>query len=502
MTTSYRATAAPLTLDVLGDLEPLRKALAAADYTPERVAGTLEIKSTTEIMDLPMLVRRTAKPTHYHTLFRLFMLGQRVPDQSARQALAPASLASLLAGGLLQSDAKGVYSAAKLVPHTDLILASDFTYPARSQPVAEDHVLGVGPASITLSVMTVRKPVEAVLDVGCGAGIQSVLSSRHARRVVGADISSRALNFAAFNSRINGITNVTWRAGSFFEPVADETFDLVVANPPFVISPASGFMYRDSGMGGDAVSEHVLKGAAARLREGGFASVLVNWHHHNEDDWTQRPSAWAKELGCDAWIVRSGVASPLAYAASWLRFNEARDPERYGKLLDEWLAYYDKLGIGSISAGAVVLHKRSGVANWVRCDTVDDIKGSGQCGDSILRVFAAEDFLRQSEAQLLEQRLILHPAVTASQKLVVGEGGWTVESLLLNLSEGFPFSGKADIHILRLLANCDGRRTAREAIQALANTMETHFDSLLPSCLLVIKKMLRSGMLVFSGDIK
>jgi methylase of polypeptide subunit release factors len=31
-----------------------------------------------------------------------------------------------------------------------------------------------------------------------------------------------------------------------FAPVAGERFDLVVANPPFVISPDSSFVFRDS----------------------------------------------------------------------------------------------------------------------------------------------------------------------------------------------------------------------------------------------------------------
>ena len=45
------------------------------------------------------------------------------------------------------------------------------------------------------------------------------------------------------------------RAGSFFEPVAGERFGLVTCNPPYVISPESAFLFRDSGREGDAVRE-------------------------------------------------------------------------------------------------------------------------------------------------------------------------------------------------------------------------------------------------------
>ena len=66
------------------------------------------------------------------------------------------------------------------------------------------------------------------------------------------------------NAGLNGVSTgstsgrIEVREGSFFEPVRGETFDLVVTNPPFVISPATGerLVYRDSGLPGDAVVEH------------------------------------------------------------------------------------------------------------------------------------------------------------------------------------------------------------------------------------------------------
>ena len=76
------------------------------------------------------------------------------------------------------------------------------------------------------------------------------------------DICERALNFAEMNARLNDITNIEFRAGSFFEPARGEKFDRIVSNPPFVISPASSFVYRDGGLGSDGVSEHVVRTAA------------------------------------------------------------------------------------------------------------------------------------------------------------------------------------------------------------------------------------------------
>ncbi len=76
--------------------------------------------------------------------------------------------------------------------------------------------------------------------------------------VVATDISARALRLAATTAELSGYR---WdlRAGSLLEPVADEAFDLIVANPPFVVSPGldrehGGYDYRDSGLAGDAAS--------------------------------------------------------------------------------------------------------------------------------------------------------------------------------------------------------------------------------------------------------
>ena len=151
-----------------------------------------------------------------------------------------------------------------MVPHDELLIVSD-----RSETGAEaraDHVAGVHRPSLMLSHLTVRQHVETALDVGTGNGIQAILAARHSGRVVATDVNARALEFAAFNAALNGVENVEMREGSFFEPVEGERFGLVTCNPPYVISPESSFLFRDSGMEGDAVSRHVVEAPARSSR--------------------------------------------------------------------------------------------------------------------------------------------------------------------------------------------------------------------------------------------
>ena len=99
---------------------------------------------------------------------------------------------------------------------------------------------GVGHASISLARATKRTPVGTLLDLGTGCGVQALHLATHVREVVATDVNERALWITRLNAELNGSEGIDVRDGSLFDPVAGEQYDLVVTNPPFVISPATG----------------------------------------------------------------------------------------------------------------------------------------------------------------------------------------------------------------------------------------------------------------------
>jgi hypothetical protein len=272
----------------------------------------------------------------------------------------------------------------------------------------------------------------------------------------------------------------------------------VVANPPFVISPESRFLFRDGGLGGDGVSEHVVSHAAEHLAEGGFAVVLINWHHLSEEDWAERPARWATGRGCDAWLLRFKTASPLTYAADWLRPTEGGDAAAYGQRLDEWLAYYRQHQMNRISAGAVILRRRAANANWLCCETMPGGEHRGDCGEQIERVFAAEDFLQTvpDDRALLEARFRLHPDHLVEHQLAVREGRWTVQVMTLRPTSGIMFHANVDAHVMRLLAGCDGQQPLRNTITDMAKSVDVDYPAMASVCADVVRKLLRAGMLL------
>ena len=247
-------------------------------------------------------------------------------------------------------------------------VASDLGEVQTGKPLADDHVLGIGGATLTLLEMTVRERVESALDVGCGCGIQALYLATHADRVVATDLSSRACALTQFNAALNEAV-IDVREGSLFEPVEGETFDLIVTNPPFVITPdsvrgAAGLLeYRDGGMDRDNLIRAVLRGAPACMNEGGTLQMLANWEipvdRNPDTQWSWRVDSWLDGLPVDAWVVQRDVLDPARYVDMWIRDSGGQLMARadYERAFTSWLADFRSAGTGAIGMGFVALRR-------------------------------------------------------------------------------------------------------------------------------------------------
>jgi len=482
-------------IERLDGAERLRDALVRVGFTK----AAFDELNRHGLPDLPVLMRLTASVSPLHNLMRLFRLAQPIAVEAACSALAPVSISNLVDVGLLRQVDGSVISEVALTPEADdLYVAHDFDPLYTGQAAPSNHVLEAGPSSQTLAALTIRRKGEHVLDLCAGAGIQSMLAAKHCADVTATDINRRALNFGAFNLRLNGITNVKFRHGNLYEPIDRESFDLVIANPPYIVSPRARFAYRDSGLPGDSICERVIREAPSHLREGGFAALLFNWHHNNEEDWAERPLSWTAGNGCDVWLLRFGTQSAVPYAFRWLRHGEGRNGSDLEDLLTEWVSYYEALGISLFSFGLVLLRRRSGHANWTRSETIKPEWTARDCSGQILRIFAAEDFLRQvqPDERFLAQRFALASEHEMRYVLHSESGKWVVTSATLSQTSGFGFTGRLDENVISLLAGCDGSRTLRELLVEFANRVGMDFKTVAPVGLEVMRSLMRSGFLV------
>lgn len=313
-------------------------------------------------------------------LTALFMLGEPVGAAALETALPRTGVAGALAIGLVvptqSASGEQCYApAVDLRPHeaedahgsVRWWVASDLGELVTGQALAPDHVLGIGRAGLTLAALTPRKPVETALDLGVGCGIQTLYLLRHVRQVVATDISTRALEFTAFNVALAGVDSarVQLRQGNLLEPVAGQRFDLIVSNPPFVITPPSVrqaglplMEYRDAG---GPILPALVRGLEDHLNPDGVAVMLGNWEHREGTSWRTSVNQWiGKSL--DAWIIQREVQDPVEYAAMWLR-DGGLTPERSGvafeNALAAWQEDFDSRQVSGVGMGYLVFHAPS-----------------------------------------------------------------------------------------------------------------------------------------------
>jgi release factor glutamine methyltransferase len=121
-------------------------------------------------------------------------------------------------------------------------------------------------------------PGADVLELGTGSGAIAVSAAKGgARSVTVVDVSRRALATAWLNARINGV-RVTPRRGDLFSPVADERFDLIVSNPPYLPShdiPRRGAARAwEGGTDGRALLDRICADVGRHLRPGGTLLLI------------------------------------------------------------------------------------------------------------------------------------------------------------------------------------------------------------------------------------
>ena len=453
-------------------LERLRERLDLVGYDEDRVERL--VRDDGRLGSGPGLAALRIRPgadEPLSALVRLFLAGERLPRAVAEAALATVEVAELARAGLVSVRDGLVRARVALEPFCGLVVAAD----RPSRRPRPDHVVQPGPATRTLAALTVRRRVESALDLGTGSGAQAFLAARHSERVLGVDLNPRALRLARVNAELNGVENVEWRQGDLYAPAGSERFGLVVANPPFVISPASELTFRDGGLGGDELSRRAVVGAARRLAEGGFATLLCSWIA------SAGPRVWLDGSGCDAWILELTTDSPVTYAVRW---NSA--PGRRGDAVAEaaepWVADYRARGIEAITTGVVVLRKREG-ANRIQFDELT-LGPRGEAGAHVERAFAAWDYLDSldDENDLLAAPLALAPGAL----LVERRHGGGLERARVTVDEGLPVRVPVPAAVAPVLAALDGRRPVSELLD----------QGLRSAALPVLRALVERGLLV------
>lgn len=128
------------------------------------------------------------------------------------------------------------------------------------------------------------------LDLGTGSGAVALALARERPdlHITATDASGEALAVARRNADRLGLPQVRLLQGSWFEPLAGETFDLIVSNPPYIESADPHLLQGDlrfepagalsSGIDGLDAVRQITRQARAHLRPGGWLLLEHGWN--------------------------------------------------------------------------------------------------------------------------------------------------------------------------------------------------------------------------------
>lgn len=475
---------------------PLREALERSNYTTGGLMVALGGAAESSLGDAPVQSRRLGD-SDQAVLARLFLLGLPVDAARAATALDPASAPELLDACFLEDAGdRKVRSPIRISPYEGILLAHD---PEVLEEPDAAIVTGLNSAARTLASLTPRVKAARALDIGTGCGVQALLAARHAERVVATDVNPRALEYTALGAALNGFDHVETREGSFFDPVGDERFDLIVSNPPYVISPDDTLVYRDAGLERDEVSRLALTGAAHHLAEGGLAMLLLNWVHEPFEHWAEPLARWLEGSGCDAVLFHHLSEDGLEYAAKWnARFR--RDPEALGEIVDRWTQWYLQSGIHSLATGAAAL--RRGGHSEPRMATPEMATGpSGQGGRHVLRLLDAADLLAENDGDaLLDLPVVLVPGHKILRERTYTGEGYGAETVRMVLDDSAGLNTQFGSAVAAILVGLDGTRTPRDLLPLLGRALPGSEDEIRDAVIVAVRTLLEQGLVELRAE--
>jgi methylase of polypeptide subunit release factors len=470
----------------------VRAGFASAGYEEGALCAALGCSSWTDLSSLsPAAVEHRAargRSPALHVLVRLFPLASSVPAETAAAALGQSFLAALERSGIVERDGAEMRAAVALTPMEGLLFASDRR--DRHAQRAADFVLGPGGVTRYLADLALPSAVGSVLDLGCGAGILGALRAARAERVVATDVNARAVAFTRFNAELNSLDNMSSREGSLFDPVRGERFDLILCNPPYVISPDSTYTYRD---GGTELCRSIVRDAEAHLTERGTLQMLAEWPQRDGVDWRDEVGAWLEGSGCDAWVLRIRTLSASAYASLWLA-------QEYGKeavpteAFASWVGYLEGLGIAAVGGGLIVLRtSRSARAVRVLRDAPRIVPPAGA---SLERWLEGQELLASGdERALLDVPLAPAEGLERREVRAPSGAGWTDAEAQLRVTRGLAFGAGVDPIAAEVVGWLDGQRTPREALDLVARRFGVDSEPFLGGLPGALARLVQLGIL-------
>ncbi|MFD7153893.1 methyltransferase [Kribbella sp. NPDC059898] len=470
-------------------VDRLHAAFGAAGYTVDGVAERLAEQANAALArnETAPAVRRTATGDALDTMIRLFLLQRAVPKELVDKAFPGVDLVAL---GIVERSGDEGRAVLDIRPFAEdgfeWWVVADLTpgLDGRREAMRSDYVLGIAPASLSLMQLTVPVKVERALDIGTGCGIQSLHLAGRAASVTATDVNPRALQLARATAMLNHV-ELDLRDGSLYEPVRGERFDLIVSNPPYVISPPGGDLtYRETGFTGDAVVEQLVRQAPQHLTDGGWCQLLANWTCVRGEEWQDRLAGWTTDR--EAWAVQREQLDTSEYVELWLRDAGLHGTPQYTTRYDEWMRYLDQYDVEAIGMGWITLHNVPGeldAESW-------PYEIERPIGPHVLHRFERKEGLPKDLTGLY-----LRVADDVVQETSGRPGAEDPATIVLRRQRGMRRAEQVDTVLAGFVGACDGDLSTGQILAALADLTDRPVVDVLSDYLPQVRNLVVEGFL-------
>ena len=335
---------------------------------------------------------------------RMLMFDDAISRAEAESALGDVPLDALVEAGFIYRLDDGNY-----VSPFNLNLVNDIFVICDHLAHGDDAVMGAG--QTTTFMCDASRPSRRLargLDVGCGAGTGALSLASQVDRVIGTDINRRAVALSRINAALNSIGNVEFREGDMFAPVAGETFDLIISQPPFVSAPPglATAAFEFGGPRGDELPMRLLREIPAYLAKNGRAVILAEWPELAGETVEQHLRAALPSPDIKVLILQCPGSSLNDYCAIYAAADHPNLGPEFER--DTFLRrdHLEAMGIRGLRVAINILqHAAEPPTGWT---AAVDIQGAGQIiltSARIDKMIAARDLATRGEVALLAARL-------------------------------------------------------------------------------------------------
>ena len=483
MTTKPPDPDPPLRLGTPEQFSVLAKALRDARYEEETVCQALKISSISAVGTVSSTtVDLTHIPDQLAVFIRLFLLFESVPGRTIESLFSGPTLEALRGLDVIRTDDSAdnlYYASVFLYPFAGFFIASD-QYKSRDGLPFNPPVDAVFPAVYSGTLLFLRllwrNSANDAIDLCSGSGIGAFELAKYVKRAVAADITPRATHFAHFNRMLNASNNVDVLCGDLYDPAGSETFDLIVAHPPYMPAIQDTVIWRDGGATGETLVQRIIAGLPRYLQVGGSFQMVCLGVDTKDAPFERRARGWLAESEGEFDVIFAWSKDILPGQVA--RVIAERDQHIAASDVARFEQHFKDIGAVKLVYGAFFIRRREPgdiPPLTVRTRLSDATEGSDF--DSFL-----QSYYRRSVPGFLDGLRSAKPRLgsdlTVNAAYFVRDGELAVNNFEVQTEKPFLAVTRFDGWVLQLIAELKGDRTVAEIYDSsrAANLMPESFE--------------------------